>query len=97
MNHITKIILVQRKIIKVYVDSVDEDSEQLPTLLTVENFKCLVDNLKELLNITEDKPVNLILDKARVLDILMISHDSSYVVSSKSKPNVIKIYMNSSV
>ena len=85
---------IDRKTIKLFLDDTEDDSEKLPVLMTVENMKDFIKNLQDLVNISDDsKPVFLILDNQRILDTHLISNESSYNLSLKVKPNVIKMYL----
>ena len=84
------------KTIKVLKEADENDSEPFPALISVENFKSLVSSLLDLLELRneEDKQIHLIVNQSRILDTKMLRNDTTFAISSKSKTNLVKIYLD---
>ena len=82
------------KLIKVQI--VEKESELVISEISVKNIKSLISNLFELLKLrNEENNVYLIVNRSRILDTKLINSGTKFVLSSKCKTNLVKLYLDS--
>ena len=82
------------KSIKVVVNPSDEDSEPFPTLVQIEDFESLKDNLIEVLSLKKADIVQVIVNKNRILNCKTLINDHIYALTYKVKTNCVKVYLD---
>lgn len=85
----------ERKRLMVYSAPEDQDSEEYPAELIVENFSELKERLSEITGVRNDGVLKVILNHTElIVTIDKIIDGKDYTVKTKVKPSIVKIYID---
>ena len=73
----------------------ENDSEPFPVEISYSSMGEFIEKLKEVVEVSDEKPIHIVVNKTRILDTKLFEDNASFVLSVKVKSNLIRIHLDS--